>query len=57
MRATRVRVPGAPTRTQSALELYAKYPFFVRTPSLSSTSPAPRAKSNASLATSYAPAF
>ncbi|KAH8108582.1 hypothetical protein DFH11DRAFT_1881746 [Phellopilus nigrolimitatus] len=36
-----VRAPGAPTRTQNALELYAKYPFF----------------SNANLATSYAPAF
>ncbi|KAH8115835.1 hypothetical protein DFH11DRAFT_1830913 [Phellopilus nigrolimitatus] len=52
-----VRAPGAPTRTQSALELYAKYQRFVRAPSSSSTSPAPRAKSNASLATSYAPAF
>ncbi|KAH8114033.1 hypothetical protein DFH11DRAFT_1509323 [Phellopilus nigrolimitatus] len=52
-----VRAPGAPTRMQSALELYAKYPLFVRAPSSSSTSPAPRAKSNASLATSYAPAF
>ncbi|KAH8113689.1 hypothetical protein DFH11DRAFT_1773660 [Phellopilus nigrolimitatus] len=52
-----VRAPGAPTRTQSALELYAKYPLFVRAPSSSSTSHAPRAKSNASLATSYAPAF
>ncbi|KAH8104401.1 hypothetical protein DFH11DRAFT_1760892 [Phellopilus nigrolimitatus] len=55
--AATVRAPGALTRTQSALELYAKCPFFVRAPSSSSTSPAPRAKSNANLATSYAPAF
>ncbi|KAH8109147.1 hypothetical protein DFH11DRAFT_1731255 [Phellopilus nigrolimitatus] len=52
-----VRAPGAPTRTQSALEPYAKYLLFVRAPSSSSTSPAPRMKSNASFATSYATAF
>ncbi|KAH8111248.1 hypothetical protein DFH11DRAFT_1614048, partial [Phellopilus nigrolimitatus] len=55
--ASTVRAPGAPTRTQSALELYARVSLFVRTPSSSSTSPGPRMKSNASFATSYALAF
>ncbi|KAH8108923.1 hypothetical protein DFH11DRAFT_1818304 [Phellopilus nigrolimitatus] len=50
--------PSAPAGVDpTALELYAKYPLFVRAPSSSSTSPSPPMKSNASLATSYAPTF
>ncbi|KAI5118429.1 hypothetical protein M0805_009707 [Coniferiporia weirii] len=53
----RVVAPGAPSRTQSALELYAKYPLFARPVSSTAASVATRTKSSASLATSYAPAY
>ncbi|EJD07084.1 uncharacterized protein FOMMEDRAFT_17580 [Fomitiporia mediterranea MF3/22] len=51
----RIRSPGAPSRTQSALELYAKYPLFAR--STSNTAPRKTNKSSASLATTFAPAY
>ncbi|OCB88158.1 hypothetical protein A7U60_g4675 [Sanghuangporus baumii] len=50
-----VRAPDAPNRTQSALELYAKYPLFVHSASGNASGKA--TKSSASLATSYAPAY
>jgi hypothetical protein len=56
------RAPGAPSRTQSALEIYAKYPLFARSsskgagPSVGSGLKNP-CKSSASLATSASTAF
>lgn len=50
----KIRASEMPNRAQSAVELYAKYPLFVRS---SSASKGRSNKSSASLATSYAPAY